>query len=530
MKEKTTKQDSAGAVAIDTVRQVALEFAGIGLIRVHTNGEIDFLDRTALRVLGIEEKFPFPQDAKGYKLKDLIGPSPLDGLLAEPGILRAREVTFTPPGGTAKTVILDIYFVRLQDSGEELAQGLIREAVVTNVSDDERHAKLVEANERIQKVQTEREEALEALTHSEERYRTTIDSMRDAIHLIDEDLTIIYWNRAFRRWAKDYDLQIEAEGKNVFEIFPFLPDKVRQEYERVFAEGKVVITEEMTELDGLRIATESRKIPVFENGKVVRVVTVIRDITGRTEAQEEIMRLNLDLEKLVAKRTHQLEVANSELEAFASSVSHDLRSPLTTLKGFCQAFNAIYSAKLDDKGKSFLKRMDQAVDKMDSLISDLLALSRVNKTELEISELSLTKLASEVIAELWAGDPNHNIDVDIAKNLKCNGDGRLLKVLLENLLGNAWKFSHKSEQAKIEMGQIKGTEDSPIFFVRDNGAGFPMTEAEKLFVPFERLHRPKDFPGTGVGLATVRRIVERHGGRIWAEGGVDEGATFYFTL
>ena len=290
MKDKSTKQDSAGAVAIDTVRQVALEFAGIGLVRIHTSGKVDYLDRTALRVLGIEDKFPFPEDAKGYKILDLIGPSPLDDLLSQPGILRAREVTITPPGGPSKNVILDIYFVRLQDSGEELAQGLIREAVVTNVSDDERHAKLVEANERIQNAQNEREAALEALTHSEERYRTTIDSMRDAIHLVDEELTIIYWNKAFRRWANDYGLKTEVEGKSIFEVFPFLPDSVRSEYERVFSEGKIVITEENTELNGLRIATETRKIPVLENGKVVRVVTVIRDITGRTEAQEEITR------------------------------------------------------------------------------------------------------------------------------------------------------------------------------------------------------------------------------------------------
>ena len=201
------------------------------------------------------------------------------------------------------------------------------------------------------------------------------------------------------------------------------------------------------------------------------------------------------MEKLIAQRTHQLEVANSELEAFASSVSHDLRSPLTTLKGFCQAFGAIYEKNLDDKGKSFLKRMDQAVDKMDALISDLLALSRVNQAELVISEFNLTKLASAIIAELWAADPNHSVDVDIAKDLTIKADERMIKVLLENLLGNAWKFSHKVDNAKIEFGQIKGTEEGPIYFVRDNGAGFPMTEIQKLFVPFERLHRPKDFPG-----------------------------------
>ncbi len=528
--DKVESKEAVGTVGIDTVRQVALEFAGIGLIRVRTDGEIYYLDRTALRVLGIEERFPFADKAIGYKLTDLIGPSPLDELLSNPGMLRNREVTFTPPGGETRTIVLDIYFVRLQDTGEEVAQGLIREAQVSEQSDDERHAKLVEANERIQSIHTEREEALEALKHSEERYRSTIDAMQDAIHLVDKELKVIYWNRAFRRWAGEFNLATEAEGKTIFELFPFLPEEVREEYERVFNNEKVVITEEAHEVGGQRVTTETRKIPVYEKGEVSRVATVIRDITGRTEAQEEIMRLNRDLEKLITERTHQLEIANAELEAFASSVSHDLRSPLTTLKGFCQAFDAIYANKLDDKAKSFLGRMDQAIDKMDALISDLLALSRVNQTELDVKEVNISTLARDVIAELWAADPNRTIDVDIAKNISVKGDERMLKVLLENLLGNAWKFTAKSNNAQIEMGTIAGTDETPILFIRDNGAGFSMSDVKKLFVPFERLHHKKDFPGTGVGLATVRRIIERHGGRIWAEGGVGEGATFYFTF
>ena len=360
---------------------------------------------------------------------------------------------------------------------------------------------------------------------------STLDALNDAIHLVDSDLKILYWNKAFERWAEELKLTTDVVGKTVFEVFPFLGEEVEKEYAEVFRSGRLVIRENTFYCQGQRYVTETRKIPVFQDERVQQVVTVVRDITARTEAQDEILRLNRDLEQEVAQRTHQLQLANAELEAFASTVSHDLRSPLTTLKGFCQAFEALYGRSLDDKALGFLRRMFQAVDRMEALISDLLSLSRVNQTDLIVEEVDFSSLAKEVFSSLLPVERQGQVEFRVFDDMMhVRGDVRLLRLLLENLMTNALKFTSKVDCPVIELGSISGTENKPVFYLRDNGVGFSIKDAKKLFVPFERLHESKEYPGTGIGLATVRRIVERHGGRLWADGDVDEGATFYFTL
>ena len=360
---------------------------------------------------------------------------------------------------------------------------------------------------------------------------STLDALNDAIHLVDSDLKILYWNKAFERWAEELKLTTDVVGKTVFEVFPFLGEEVEKEYAEVFRSGRLVIRENTFYCQGQRYVTETRKIPVFQDERVQQGVTVVRDITARTEAQDEILRLNRDLEQEVAQRTHQLQLANAELEAFASTVSHDLRSPLTTLKGFCQAFEALYGRSLDDKALGFLRRMFQAVDRMEALISDLLSLSRVNQTDLIVEEVDFSSLAKEVFSSLLPVERQGQVEFRVFDDMMhVRGDVRLLRLLLENLMTNALKFTSKVDCPVIELGSISGTENKPVFYLRDNGVGFSIKDAKKLFVPFERLHESKEYPGTGIGLATVRRIVERHGGRLWADGDVDEGATFYFTL
>jgi light-regulated signal transduction histidine kinase (bacteriophytochrome) len=224
-----------------------------------------------------------------------------------------------------------------------------------------------------------------------------------------------------------------------------------------------------------------------------------------------------------------LRAANQELEAFSYSVSHDLRAPLRSIDGFSQALLEDYADKLDRDGKVHLERVRAAAQRMALLIDDLLNLSRVARHEMRQENLDLSELARSVAADLARREPQRHVDVTVAPNLTAQGDMRLMRSVFENLIGNSWKFTSKRESARIEVGliQIDGT---AAFFVRDNGAGFDQAHAGRLFGAFQRLHGMAEFPGTGVGLASVQRIIHKHGGRIWAQGAVGKGATFYFTL
>lgn len=243
----------------------------------------------------------------------------------------------------------------------------------------------------------------------------------------------------------------------------------------------------------------------------------------------ELLEAQALLERRVAERTAQLEAANKELESFSYSVSHDLRTPLRGIDGFGQILLEDYSSKLDDQGKEYLQRLRAASQRMAQIIDDLLKLARVSRSELNLEEVDLGALAQDVAEKIRAQYPERNVHLDIATGLIARVDVRLLRIALENLLGNAWKFTGRQDQARIEFGATEQN-GKPTFFVRDNGAGFDMTYVNKLFGAFQRLHDIKEFPGTGIGLATVQRVVQKHGGRIWAEAAVNGGATFYFTL
>lgn len=254
----------------------------------------------------------------------------------------------------------------------------------------------------------------------------------------------------------------------------------------------------------------------------------------RTKAQqrrdeERVRRLNTDLEERVSQRTTQLEAANKELGAFAYSVSHDLRAPLRAINGFSQAILEDYHEVVDRQGQDYLNRIRAAVERMAQLIDDILELSRISRGELKMESVNLSALARSVAEELRHNEPLRQATFIIKEGMTAAGDNRLLRVALENLFANAWKFTGKREQTRIEFGVDRNRE--PVsFFVRDNGAGFDPTYAEKLFMAFQRLHPEEEFPGTGIGLAIVQRIIHKHGGLVSAEGEVDRGATFYFSL
>ncbi len=265
-----------------------------------------------------------------------------------------------------------------------------------------------------------------------------------------------------------------------------------------------------------------------EGGKSVRLAGVGIEITAQKEAEQEVLRLNRELERRVGERTSQLEAINKELEAFSYSVSHDLRAPLRSVRGFSEVLLERYADKLDARGKEFLRRVCESSQHMDRLIEDLLKLSRVGRSELQHRPVDLSALATAIAGDLQQAEPQRSATVLIAPGLKAHGDERLLRIVLENLLRNAWKFTSKAPEARIEVGLRRG--EPPAFFVRDNGAGFDMAYADRLFGVFQRLHSSSEFPGTGIGLATVQRIINRHGGRVWAEGAVNKGAAFYFTI
>jgi len=248
----------------------------------------------------------------------------------------------------------------------------------------------------------------------------------------------------------------------------------------------------------------------------------------RIRAEQEVLRLNAELEQRVQERTAQLEALNKELEAFCYSVSHDLRAPLRSIRGFSEVLLQRYSQQLDAKGREFLQRAAESSLHMDGLIEDLLQLSRVSSAALNRQPVNLTAIAKTISEDLRKNEPARSAKFSISNDLRTIGDERLLRLVVTNLIGNAWKFSSKQPQAHIEFG--KTNETAAAFFVRDNGAGFDKNYATRLFGAFQRLHSSTEFPGTGVGLATVQRIINRHGGRIWATGEINKGATFYFTL
>jgi light-regulated signal transduction histidine kinase (bacteriophytochrome) len=286
-----------------------------------------------------------------------------------------------------------------------------------------------------------------------------------------------------------------------------------------------------------RLAKDGRVLDVWltttllrdEIGSPVAIATTERDITERKLAEKEISELNAGLERRVIERTTQLEAANKELEAFSYSVSHDLRAPLRSIDGFSQVLLEDYMDKLDAAGQDALKRVRAAAQRMAQLIDDMLKLSRVTRSEMRLETVDLSAMAHAVLAELQRTQPERQVDCDIAEGIVAKGDTQLLRAVLENLLGNAWKFTGKQSCARIEFGKTQH-EGETTYFVRDNGAGFDMAFVNKLFGAFQRLHPVEEFPGTGIGLATVQRIIHRHGGRVWAEGALAQGATFYFTL
>ncbi len=375
-----------------------------------------------------------------------------------------------------------------------------------------------------------RRKAETALRESEEKYRRLVEFFPDII-FIHRNGRIVFVNQtavhAFRASSAE-----AIVGKSVMSfVHPEYQAAVRDRIARM-AETKAqlpILEEVFVRTDGTPVDVEVTAIPFTLDGEEA-AIGVARDITERKKAEAEIRRLNAELERRVEERTAQLEAANKELEAFAYSVSHDLRAPLRSIDGFGQALQEDYASVLDEQGLDHLQRIRAASKRMGHLIDDLLNLSRLTRGEIHPQNLDLTAIAGAILEELRRVNPDRAVECILPEKLSARGDERLIQSVLENLLGNAWKFTSRRKQARIEFGTASTPEGETVLFVRDNGAGFSMDHVDKLFHAFQRLHTAQEFPGNGIGLATVQRIIHRHGGRVWAEGEVEKGATFFFTL
>jgi PAS domain S-box-containing protein len=367
------------------------------------------------------------------------------------------------------------------------------------------------------------QQALEKLAQQEAHYRLLAENVSDMITRHSPDGTITYVSASSLRllgytpgdltghtlapWIHPEDV---AAARSIFsgESSP--------------AEAAVY---RMRHRDGHFVWMETTSRTLRDETGSPEIVATTRDISRRKQAEEAVYQLNQELED----RARRLAAANRELEAFSYSVSHDLRAPLRALSGFSQALEEDYAERLDDEGRDYLHRIRAASQRMAGLIDDLLQLSRLTRAEMRRSEVNLSELACQIGVELQERYKERSVVFRVQEGLIVNGDARLLQAMLTNLLDNAWKFTSKTPDPQVEFAAAMEN-GRRVYFVRDNGAGFDMAYANKLFGVFQRLHTVSEFDGTGVGLATVQRIVHRHDGEIWAEAAVNKGATFYFTL
>jgi PAS domain S-box-containing protein len=357
------------------------------------------------------------------------------------------------------------------------------------------------------------------LKESEERFRTMVNAIPQLAWVAHKDGYIYWYNQRWFEYTGTTPSQMEGWGwQSVHD--PVVLPSVMVKWKNSIARGEPFGMEfPLRGADGVFRLFLTRVMPLKNSdGEVMLWFGTNTDIAERKHLEDKL-----------AQQVKELAAANKELESFSYSISHDLRAPLRAMKGFCNILLEDYNEKLDTQGQEYLRRITSSSDKMSELIDDILNLSKISRQEVISEEIDLSAIADAVVAMLRQDDPANTVEVDIARDLKTRGDSHLMSIALSNLIGNAWKYSSKTPGAKIEFGSAE-KEGQKIYYIRDNGAGFNMNYADKLFEPFRRLHSDREFSGTGIGLAIVKRVIEKHKGAVWAESETGKGATFYFTL
>ena len=366
-------------------------------------------------------------------------------------------------------------------------------------------------NNHLLKLDTLRSPEFQAIFNLLPCYIFVVDTKTQTISSINS-------NMAQSLFLKDTEV---ARGKTLTECFaPEYVDLIAKQHQQIARDKQMMRgRQKMTLPDGIHYF-DTAIVPLHDENELVHAF-----LHTYSDLQDLA-----DTEAALSRRTIQLEAANRELESFSYSVSHDLQAPLRRINSFAEILGEQYESDLDDCGKDYLGRIQANSQRMSDLIDALLQLSRVTRSQMKSVNVNFSAIALDIVEELRLENPERQVEVTIAPDLQAQGDPQLLKIVLSNLFNNAWKYTSKRPHAKIEFGSISNPQQPPTYYLRDNGAGFDPQYVDKLFTAFQRLHTEEEFPGTGIGLATVQRIIYRHGGRVWAQGECDRGATIYFSL
>lgn len=442
-----------------------------------------------------------------------------------------KSLAMVPVGRGHAVAAIGCYWARRHRADtEELAlQQALADAMSVGLRNIQLYQGLRDASRKAEESAAAARQQSTALREKEKLMRLFIEHAPASLAMFDRDMRYL---AVSRRWIDDYGLGGDRViGHSHYDIFPEIPDAWRDIHQRALA-GQVIRSDEdcFVRQDGARQWLRWEVRPWFDADDCIGGIAIFsEDISRIKEVQDEVLRLNADLERKVAERTAELSAANAELESFAYAVSHDLRAPLRAMSGFSQALVEDYADRLDGEALVYLHQIDLASANMGKLIDGILTLSRSTRGEVQRDMIDISAIAERILAELARQDRHRQVAVRVEPKLCLNGDQRMIEAVMENLLSNAWKYTSRQQQAEITVTTAQ-IDDQPGICVHDTGAGFDPAYIDRLFRPFQRLHRQDEFPGIGIGLATAHRIIHRHGGRLQAQGRPGQGASFTFSL